>query len=153
MAIVRYEPWHVVNRLHQTLDQVFNNQFGGNDATLSSPEASSSPSVSWVPRVDIHEEKDRFVVLADVPGVDPKDIDITAENGVLTVRGERKVEKRESENGYERIERVAGTFLRRFTLPEGANTEQIKAKQTNGVLEVTIPKTPAVQPRRISIDS
>ena len=87
MAIVRYEPWHVVNRLHQTLDQVFNNHFGANDATLSSPEASSSPSVSWVPRVDIHEEKDRFVVLADVPGVDPKDIDITAENGVLTVRG------------------------------------------------------------------
>ena len=152
MAIVRYEPWHVVNRLHQTLDQVFNNHFG-NDSALSSPEASSSPSVSWVPRVDIHEEKDRFVVLADVPGVDPKDIDITAENGVLTVRGERKVEKRETEAGYERIERVAGAFLRRFTLPEGANTEQIKAKQTNGVLEVTIPKTPAVQPRRISIDS
>ena len=151
MAIVRYEPWHVVNRLHQTLDQVFNNQFS-NDA-LSSPEASSSPSVSWVPRVDIHEEKDRFVVLADVPGVDPKDIDITAENGVLTVRGERRSEKRESENGYERVERVSGAFLRRFTLPEGANTESIKAKQTNGVLEVTIPKTPAVQPRRISIDS
>jgi HSP20 family protein len=151
MAIVRYEPWHVVNRLHQTLDQVFNNQFS-NDA-LSSPEASSSPSVSWVPRVDIHEEKDRFVVLADVPGVDPKDIDITAENGVLTVRGERRAEKRETENGYERVERVSGAFLRRFTLPEGANTESIMAKQTNGVLEVTIPKTPAVQPRRISIDS
>ena len=151
MAIVRYEPWHVVNRLHQTLDQVFNNQFS-NDA-LSSPEASSSPSVSWVPRVDIHEEKDRFVVLADVPGVEPKDIDITAENGVLTVRGERRAEKRETENGYERVERVSGAFLRRFTLPEGANTESIKAKQTNGVLEVTIPKTPAVQPRRISIDS
>ena len=151
MAIVRYEPWQVVNRLHQTLDQVFNNHFS-NDA-LSSPEASSSPSVTWVPRVDIHEEKDRFVVLADVPGVDPKDIDITAENGVLTVRGERRAEKRETENGYERVERVSGAFLRRFTLPEGANTESIKAKQTNGVLEVTIPKTPAVQPRRISIDS
>jgi HSP20 family protein len=151
MAIVRYEPWHVVNRLHQTLDQVFNNHFN-NDA-LSSPEASSSPSVSWVPRVDIHEEKDRFVVLADVPGVEPKDIDITAENGVLTVRGERRAEKRETENGYERVERVSGAFLRRFTLPEGANTDSIKAKQTNGVLEVTIPKTPAVQPRRISIDS
>ena len=63
MAIVRYEPWAVVNRLHQSLDQFFNE-------TLSSPEASSSPSVAWVPRVDIHEEKDRFVVLADVPGVD-----------------------------------------------------------------------------------
>jgi HSP20 family protein len=146
MAIVRYEPWAVVNRLHQSLDQLFGD-------TLSSPEASSSPSVAWVPRVDIHEEKDRFVVLADVPGVDPKDIDITAENGVLTVRGERRSEKRENEHGYERVERVAGTFLRRFTLPEGANTESIKAKQTNGVLEVTIPKQPQVQPRRISIDA
>ena len=146
MAIVRYEPWTVVNRLHQSLDQFFNE-------TLSSPEASSSPSVAWVPRVDIHEEKDRFVVLADVPGVEPKDIDITAEKGVLTVRGERRAEKRVTDNGYERIERVAGTFLRRFTLPEGANTESITAKQTNGVLEVTIPKAPTAQPRRISIDS
>jgi HSP20 family protein len=146
MAIVRYEPWTVVNRLHQSLDQFFNE-------TLSSPEASSSPSIAWVPRVDVHEEKDRFVVLADVPGVEPKDIDITAENGVLTVRGERRAEKRETDNGYERVERVSGTFLRRFTLPEGANTESIKARQTNGVLEVTIPKTPAVQPRRIAIDS
>jgi HSP20 family protein len=146
MAIVRYEPWAVVNRLHQSLDQFFNE-------TLSAPEASSSPSVAWVPRVDIHEEKDRFVVLADVPGVEPKDIDITAENGVLTVRGERRSEKRETDNGYERVERVSGTFLRRFTLPEGANTESIKARQTNGVLEVTIPKAPALQSRRISIDS
>jgi HSP20 family protein len=145
MAIVRYEPWSVVNRLHQSLDQFFNE-------TLSSPEASSSASVAWVPRVDIHEEKDRFVVLADVPGVDPKDIDITAENGVLTVRGERRSEKHTTDNGYERLERVSGSFLRRFTLPEGANTDAIKAKQTNGVLEVTIPKTPAIQPRRISID-
>ena len=146
MAIVRYEPWAVVNRLHQSLDQFFNEAW-------NAPEAASSPSVAWVPRVDIHEEKDRFVVLADVPGVEPKDIDITAENGVLTIRGERRSEKRDTDNGYERVERVSGTFLRRFTLPEGANTESIKAKQTHGVLEVTIPKAPAVQPRRISIDS
>ena len=146
MALVRYEPWSVVSRLHQSLDHLFNEAF-------NSPEASSTPNVTWVPRVDIHEEKDRFVVLADVPGVDPKDIDITAEKGVLTVRGERRVAKRETDNGYERIERVSGSFLRRFTLPEGANTESITAKQTNGVLEVTIPKTPTVQPRRISIDS
>jgi HSP20 family protein len=144
MAVVRYEPWSVVNRLHQSLDHLFNEAF-------NSPEAASSPNVTWVPRVDIHEEKERFVVLADVPGVEPKDIDITADNGVLTVRGERRAEKRETENGYERIERVSGSFVRRFKLPEGANTESITAKQANGVLEVTIPKTPAAQPRRITI--
>jgi HSP20 family protein len=134
-------------RLQQSLDHLFNESF-------HSPEggASSAPSVNWVPRVDIHEEKERFVVLADVPGVDPKDIDITADNGVLTVRGERRVEKRETENGYERVERASGAFLRRFKLPEGANTESISAKQTNGVLEVTIPKTPTAQPRKIAIN-
>jgi HSP20 family protein len=144
MAIVRYEPWAVVNRLQQSLDHLFGEAF-------NSPEASSAPSVAWVPRVDIHEEKDRFVVLADVPGVEPKDIDITADNGVLTVRGERRSEKRETENGYERLERTSGSFLRRFKLPEGANTESITAKQTNGVLEVSIPKTPTAQPRKIAI--
>jgi HSP20 family protein len=146
MTIVRYEPWALVNRLHQHLDQVFGE-------TLGAPEAASSPSVAWVPRVDIYEEANRFVVLADVPGVEPKDIDITAENGVLTIRGERRAEKRAAEQGFERVERVSGAFLRRFTLPDGANTESIKAKQTNGVLEVTIPKQPQVQPRRISIDA
>jgi HSP20 family protein len=144
MAIVRYEPWSVVNRLHQSLDHFFNEAF-------NSPEASTTPNVTWVPRVDIHEEKDRFVVLADVPGVEPKDIDVTADNGVLTVRGERRSEKRETESGYERIERVSGSFVRRFKLPEGANTESITAKQANGVLEVTIPKTPTAQPRRITV--
>ena len=149
MAIVRYEPWSVVNRLHQSLDQFFNGAFNSSEAPGST---TNSTGVTWVPRVDVHEEKERFVVLADVPGVEPKDIDITADNGVLTIRGERRAEKRETENGYERVERVSGTFLRRFRLPEGANTEQITAKQTNGVLEVTIPKTPAAQPRRIAIN-
>lgn len=146
MTLVRYEPWRLVNRLHQQLDHVFGDAFG-------SPEASGAANSDWLPAVDVHEEAERFVVRADVPGVEPKDIDITAENGVLTVRGERKSEKRENGKGYERVERVAGSFVRRFTLPEAASTEQIKAKQTNGVLEITIPKQPQVQPRRISIDS
>jgi HSP20 family protein len=94
------------------------------------------------------------VVLADVPGVESKDINITAEKGVLTIRGERQSEKKASDNnGYERTERVTGTFLRRFTLPETANTESITAKQTNGVLEVSIPKQPQVQPRRIAVEA
>jgi len=146
MTILRYEPWTLVNRLATQLDQVF---AGGADT----PQTASVSGVSWNPRVDIHEETDRFVVLADVPGVEPKDIDITAEKGVLTIRGERRSEKKASEKGYERVERATGSFLRRFTLPEGANTESIKARHTNGVLEVTIPKHPQVQPRRISVEA
>jgi len=145
MPIVRYEPWSLVNRLHQSLGQFFGE-------TLSSYEPGTSPSGAWAPRVDIREEKDRFVVLADIPGVDPKDIDITADQGVLTIRGERRSEKRDTQDGYERVERVAGSFLRRFALPESASTETITAKQNNGVLEVTIPKQPQVQPRRIAVD-
>ena len=99
----------------------------------------------------------RARIMADLPHLRaamPKDIDITAENGVLTIRGQRNAEKKETDkNGYERIERTSGSFLRRFTLPESANTETIKAKQTNGVLEVSIPKQPQVQPRRISVEA
>ena len=130
MTLVSYEPWTLVNRLHRQLDQVFNR-------TSDTAETTSAPSVSWIPRVDIYEEAQRFVVLADVPGVEAKDIDITADKGVLTIRGER----------------TSGSFLRRFTLPDSANTESITAKQTNGVLEVSIPKHPQVQPRRISVDA
>jgi HSP20 family protein len=145
MTLVTYEPWSLFNRLHRQLDQTFNK--------TTTAEA-SAPSVAWIPRVDIYEEAERFVVLADVPGVEPKDIDITAENGVLTIRGERRSEKKDTDkNGYERVERTSGSFLRRFTLPESANTETIKAKQTNGVLEVSIPKHPQVQPRRISVEA
>ncbi|MDB6088886.1 MAG: hypothetical protein JWN85_1670 [Gammaproteobacteria bacterium] len=147
MTFVSYEPWTLVNRLHRQLDQVFS-------PAPARSQAASTPSVSWIPRVDIYEESDRFVVFADVPGVESKDIDITAENGVLTIRGERRSDRKESDkSGYERVERTSGSFLRRFTLPESANTETIKAKQTNGVLEVSIPKHPQVQPRRISVEA
>ena len=147
MTLVSYEPWALVNRLHRQLDQAFNR-------TTDTAAPANAPSVSWIPRVDIYEEAERFVVLADVPGVEAKDIDITADKGVLTIRGERRAEKKESDkNGYERVERTSGSFLRRFTLPDSANTESITAKQTNGVLEVSIPKHPQVQPRRISVEA
>ena len=147
MTLVSYEPWTFVNRLQRQLDQAFNK-------TSGTPETATVQPVAWIPRVDVYEEAERFVVLADVPGVEAKDIDITAENGVLTIRGERRLEKKASDkSGYERVERTSGSLLRRFTLPESANTETIKAKQTNGVLEVSIPKHPQVQPRRISVEA
>jgi len=146
MTIVRYEPFAYLNRLHEQLGHFFGDNF-------AAPEASSSSNVAWIPSVDVHEENERFVVRADVPGVDPKDIDVTAQDGVLTIRGERRSEKRENTAGFERVERIAGTFLRRFTLPETAQAEAITAKQTNGVLEVTIPKQPKVQPKRVTVEA
>ena len=145
MTIVHYEPWRLLNRFSRDLSRVF----GADDLT----ETQSGAEISWLPVVDVHEEAERFVVRADLPGVEPKDVEITAENGVLTIRGHRNAEKRENAKGYERVERVSGTFLRRFTLPEGAESADIKAKQANGVLEITIPKAPQVQPKRIEVEA
>jgi HSP20 family protein len=142
MAILRYEPWALVSRFHQQLDKALNQ-----DAD------SFSANVSWIPQVDVREEAERFVVTADLPGVDGKDIEVTAEKGVLTVRGERRAEKKTENDGYTRIERASGTFLRRFTLPETADAEAIKATHVNGVLELSIPKRPQAQPRRISVQA
>jgi HSP20 family protein len=146
MTIVHYEPWRLFNRFHRDINRAL-------DEGSSASEASNSADVTWLPVVDVHEEAERFVVRADLPGVDPKDVEITAEKGVLTIRGQRHAEKRDNASGYERVERVSGAFLRRFTLPESAETAAIKAKQSNGVLEVTIPKSPQVQPQRIAVEA
>jgi HSP20 family protein len=140
MTIVSYEPWAFVSRLQRHLDRAVG-------------ETQDGASVSWIPHVDIREEAERFVVTADVPGVEPKDIEITADKGVLTVRGERRGEQKAATEGYERVERASGTFLRRFTLPESADAESIKATHVNGVLELSIPKRPQEQPRRISVQA
>jgi HSP20 family protein len=143
MTIVSYEPWALVSRFQRQFDRALNKDADG----------SETASVSWIPSVDVHEEADRFLVVADVPGVDGKDIEITAEKGVLTVKGERRFEKKASAEGYTRVERAHGTFLRRFTLPESADAEAIKASHVNGVLEISIPKRPQEQPRRITIQA
>jgi HSP20 family protein len=140
MTIVSYEPWAFVDRWQRHLERA-------RGATQD------SASVSWIPHVDIREEAERFVVVADVPGVEPKDIEITADKGVLTVRGERRTENKTAADGYERVERASGTFLRRFTLPESADAEAIKATHVNGVLELSIPKRPQEQPRKITVQA
>jgi HSP20 family protein len=139
MTIVRYDPWAFVGRLQRQFDQALGD--------------SDTASISWLPHVDVREEAERFVVVADLPGVEGKDIEITADKGVLTIRGERRSEKKASNEGFERVERASGTFLRRFTLPESADAEAIKATHANGVLEVSIPKRPQEQPRRISVQA
>jgi HSP20 family protein len=143
MTIVSYEPWALVSRFQRQFDRALN----------KSADGSESASVSWIPHVDIHEEAERFLVVADVPGVEGKDIEITAEKGVLTLKGERRSEKKASADGYTRVERASGSFLRRFTLPESADAEAIKASHVNGVLEISIPKRAQEQPRRITIQA
>lgn len=105
----------------------------------------------WTPTVDIKEEDDRFVLHADIPGVSADDIEVSMEKGVLTVKGERKHESTESSEGYKRLERSHGVFIRRFALPDSVDAESIGASSKDGVLEVVLPKQQPQQPRRIDV--
>ena len=138
MTVVRYEPWALLNRLHRELDQTFEN---------------AARDAAWSPAVDIHEEAGRFVVHVDLPGVKPDDIEITADKGVLTLRGARNFEQRPDDGHYSRVERVTGKFVRSFTLPENVQTDAIKASFKDGVLELTIPKIAKPEPRRIEVQA
>jgi HSP20 family protein len=147
MAVLRYEPWNVVSQLHNEINRVFGN--------LNDAEGSSATS-EWTPAVDVREYSDRFQLLLDVPGVDPKDVEITLDGGVLTVSGNRTEEKAVGTNGTEqaqqqRIERRLGRFHRRFILPDTADADNVNASGRNGVLEIVILKQPKSQPRRITV--
>jgi HSP20 family protein len=144
MTFRRFEPWNYLDLLHRDLDRLVG------DRRRSSDDDSVA---DWTPAVDILEEKERFVLRADVPGVRPDDIDVSMDNGILSVSGERHPIARDEESGVQRIERATGRFLRRFTLPETANAEAITAKCADGILEVTIPKAPEVQARRITVEA
>lgn len=142
LHLTRYEPW----ALHREVLNEFNRLFerNGNDD-------STSAVAEWAPSVDIEEHTDKYVLHADVPGVDPATIEITLEKGVLTLSGSR--EKAVEQNGVEsrRVERLTGRFLRRFTLPESVDAENVKAAGKHGVLQIVIPKREAAKPRKIAV--
>jgi HSP20 family protein len=105
----------------------------------------------WSPAVDIREDANHYIIRADVPGVPPKDIEITLERGVLSITGHREEEKTTDENGYRRVERFTGQFARHFALPETVDEEKVDAKVKDGVLEITVNKKETVKPRRIAV--
>ena len=145
MNLTRYEPWSIVGMLHRDLDRL---------AARRNPAADGDAAVTdWVPAVDIIEEKERFVLRADVPGVDPADIEVSMDAGVLSIAGQRAQESRSEDAGLQRMERVSGRFFRRFSLPDTADAEHIKAQCRNGILEVSIPKLPEVRARRIEVEA
>jgi HSP20 family protein len=148
MNVVRYEPWGLLRRFHDDVNQLFGE---GRVGSAADGDRSSIVTSNWTPAVDIKEEDERFLLKADVPGVAPKDIEVTMEDGVLTIKGERKHESEEEANGYKRVERSYGSFYRRFSLPDTANAEGVTAQGKDGVLEVVIPKHEKVQPRRITV--
>lgn len=140
MSITRYEPW----ALHRELLNEVNRVFGTNDA-------SSAATADWVPPVDIEEYADKFVLYADVPGIEPSSIDVTLEKGVLTLSGGREQAVEQGSIERKRSERASGKFLRRFVLPDTVDSENVSASGKNGVLQVVIPKRAQAQPRKIAV--
>jgi HSP20 family protein len=137
MKIARFEPWPYVDLLQRDLRQ----------------QSTRKATAEWVPAVDIIEGKDQFLLHADVPGVNPEDVEISLEEGVLAVSGVRNAEVLGENTDVRRAERLTGRFSRRFTLPETTDADRVTAKIRNGILEVVIPKLPEVQPRRITVEA
>ena len=142
MSLVRYNPWSLFDQLNRDLNTPLRTY---------DEEDGSVATANWAPSVDITEDENGFHLLADIPGVKPDDIEVSMENGVLTIKGERKTEEKTEKENFRRVERQYGMFYRRFTLPETANADKIEAHSEHGVLKVTIPKQEVAQPRRISV--
>ena len=148
MNITRYEPWSVFNLLQRDLNGYSRRQPG-----LANDESEAGSVADWQPAVDVVEEKTRFVLRADLPGVDPQAITVSMDKGVLSLSGERAREEADETDGIKRYERRSGKFFRRFTLPESADAEGISAKSANGILQIAIPKQAEVQARRIAVEA
>ncbi len=143
--VVRQNPWSLMPRLQDEINRLF--------GTMSEND-SSSATAAWVPPVDIHEYGDRFEIYVDLPGVDPTKVDLTLEDGVLTLSGQRTnelAENRSNDIQHRRTERSHGRFYRRFVLPDTADSQGVNASGKNGVLTVTIAKHAKAMPRRIQI--
>ena len=143
-TLSRWEPFRGASTLQEQVNRLFN------DVLDRSSEESSL--TSWAPAVDIYETAQELVVKADLPDVDAKDLDIRVENNILTIRGDRKFEKKVAEENYLRVERAYGAFSRSFSLANTVNSEAIKADYRDGVLTLTIPKREEAKPKQIKVN-
>jgi HSP20 family protein len=145
-TVMRQDSWGVMPRLQEEINRLFDN---------TRETESSSATANWVPSVDIHEYTNRFELYVDLPGIEPADVELTLDGGVLTlsgVRHEQSITKSAEDLQVRRTERGYGHFHRRFVLPDTVDAEKVNATGKNGVLTVTIPKQPKAMPRRIQID-
>ena len=143
-TLSRFEPFRGSSSLQDQINRLFNDVFErpGDESNLT----------SWAPAVDIFETEHELIVKADLPDIDPKDLDIRVENNILSIRGERKFESKVSEDKYLRVERAYGSFSRSFSLANTVNSEAIKADYQNGVLTLTVPKREEAKPKQIKVN-
>jgi len=142
-TITRWDTYGGLTGLQEQVNRLFESAFPR--------RTDNSALTSWAPAVDIYETENELVVKADLPEVSEKDLDVRVENNMLTIRGDRKFEKKVEEENYLRVERTYGTFSRSFSLPNTVNTEAIKADYKNGVLTVTLPKRAESKPKQVKV--
>lgn len=147
MNLVNYEPWNALRSVRNEINNLF-----GEDDSLFGNRVPGLASGNWVPAVDIQEDDNAYRLTADLPGIDPRDVEVTMENGVLTISGERQQEKTDAHD-YRRVERHYGAFVRRFTLPTDADPDNITAEGKNGTLNIVVPKSEKAKPKRIEVKS
>jgi HSP20 family protein len=146
MAITRWEPFRELTRIQDEFNRLFDDRLyryrGGQEEELGS---------AFLPAIDVYEDHEALTMTAELPGIEPKDVDLRIENGVLTLKGERKLEKEEKKENYRRVERSYGTFMRTFTLPTTVDGDKVKAEFKNGVLKVMLPKKEESKPKSIKV--
>ena len=134
-------PWDAMHEFRTELDRMLSTRSDNDGDTAT----------NWVPPINIQEGGDAYEVSADLPGVNPKDIEISLEGGILTIQGKRETESKDEGQGYTRTERIFGSFYRRFTLPNTADVENITARTEHGVLKLHVPKKVAALPKKITV--
>jgi HSP20 family protein len=148
MALIRWEPAREINSLQQEMNRLFSTFF---DAPATAGGGSGGGVRRWIPAMDLVETDEHFVLRADLPGMTQADVELSLEDNVLTVSGERKTEHDEHGEGFYRLERASGSFSRSLTLPEGVDGDAIAATFDRGVLEVRVPKPEQRRPRKLQI--
>jgi HSP20 family protein len=144
-VLTRWEPFREFSTLQDRMNRLFRESYNetGKDDSLTAS--------SFAPAVDVYEDEHKVTLKIEVPGIDEKDINISLENNVLTVHGERKIEKEEKEENYRRVERQYGSFTRTFTLPATVDSEKVSASYDKGVLNISLPKKAEAKPKQIKI--
>jgi HSP20 family protein len=145
MNMITYDPFRELRSLQDEVNRVFSSSFGRGS------NESGMMRGAWNPSVDIFENKDQIVLEAELPGLKPEDVNISIENNVLTIHGERKFEKKDEGDNFHRVERSYGSFTRSFTLPPTVSSENVDASFDNGILRLALAKREEAKPRRIEI--
>lgn len=143
--LIRFSPTSDMRRLQREIDTLFDGFFP------TRPASENGDNTVWTPRMDLTETDDAYQIHLDLPGMKKEDLEINFEDGTLSVSGERRAEQSSDNRRWVRVERSYGRFFRSFTLPQAVNVEQIEARFEDGVLNITVPKTEEVKPRRIEI--